>query len=215
MKLFSLQYCAVVLLLVATLAASRNQDRPAEPLAAPLDTIEREIGNWKQGLDVPLDEGALQNLKPTDSICRIYRRNNKQLGLLVAYYGRQRTGETMHSPRNCLPGSGWEIWDQGHVQVEIPEWRKTFTVNRYSVHNGPSRMLVLYWYQSRKRIFANEYVGKLLLIRDALLEGATAGSLVRLTLPDEPEAEAAGMDFASLIIPRIQARLGFDRSSRP
>ena len=31
----------------------------------------------------------------------------------VSYYERQTQGKTIHSPRNCLPGAGWEVLTPG------------------------------------------------------------------------------------------------------
>jgi EpsI family protein len=111
----------------------------------------------------------------------------------------------MHSPKNCLPGSGWEVWQHGTITVPIGG--QPVTINRYGVENGPSRMTVLYWYQTSDRIVADEYYAKAFLIRDALLEGRTSGSIVRIALPDEPWALNAGVEFTSRLIPMIQACL--------
>jgi EpsI family protein len=115
----------------------------------------------------------------------------------------------MHSPKVCLPGSGWEI-----VQFDstvLPVGGTTVTINKHTVQQAGDRMLVLYWYQSRQRVIASEYLGKLLLLRDALLEGPTAGSIVRITLRDLPESAELGKSFAAALIPQLERCFG----SRP
>jgi hypothetical protein len=83
-----------------------------------------------------------------------------------------------------------------------------YTVNRYVVEKGLERLTVLYWYQSRSGIVANEYLGKVLLIKNAVFEGVTAGSIVRLTFPDRPGAIPEAVELASQLIPEVRKCLG-------
>lgn len=127
---------------------------------------------------------------------------DRTLGLFIAYYAEQRAGESMHSPKHCLPGAGWEIWK--YATVRVPLEHGNVPANRYSIQNGTSRALVLYWYQSRSRIIASEYMGKIMLIRDALINRSTAAAIVRITLADEPGALQSAVEFASKSIPELQ-----------
>lgn len=92
--------------------------------------------------------------------------------------------------------------------MEIPAAGKVYTVNKYSISRESERRLVLYWYQSRDRIIASEYLGKLLLARDTLLQNATAASMVRLILPDQPGTSETARNFASELIPQVQVCFG-------
>jgi hypothetical protein len=65
-------------------------------------------------------------------------------------------------------------------------------------------MLMIYWYQSDSRIIASEYMGKFVLARDTLLTGRTAGSIVRLTLLDQPGAQEEAAAFATQVIPQVR-----------
>ena len=112
----------------------------------------------------------------------------------------------MHSPKHCLPGSGWEIWKHGSALV--PVRGAQFEINRYSIQNSGTRMLMYYWYQSKTRIVASEYLGKLLLARDTIMTGQTAGSIVRITLPDTPAANQEAVAFASKLIPSVERCFG-------
>jgi len=203
----SWRFAILIGLLTATVAASKlSERRKPDSLAQPLESIPVHLGEWMGAGDKPLDSSVLNVLRPTSYLSRVYRQGRRQAGLFIAFYAQQRAGESMHSPKNCLPGSGWEVWQYG--TVDVPAGGRTVAVNKYSVQNGSERILVLYWYQSRRRIIASEYFGKICLVRDALLEGHTAGSLVRLTLPDQPGALEDGVAFASQIIPQLQECLG-------
>lgn len=196
-----------LLLLSSTLAASRFvAQRVSEPLARPLDEISGQLADFN-GVDNPaLTDRVLGELKPTSYLSRAYRKEGLTADVFVAFYAQQRAGESMHSPKHCLPGSGWEIWDYG--STEIPANGQSFTVNKYSISNAGQRMLVLYWYQSKDRIIASEYMGKLLLARDALFHNSTAASIVRIIVPDQPGALEDARKLASELIPQVHRSFG-------
>ena len=198
---------ATFLLLSATLVASRMAaDRRTDSLAQPLDSIDRKIVGLT-GTDNPqLADEVLAQLKPTSYLVRNYRDQSLSLDLFIAYYAQQRAGESMHSPKHCLPGSGWEIWK--HDSAMVPFNGRQVEVNQYSIQNSGQRMIVFYWYQSKDRIFASELLGKILLAWDALVGGHTAGSLVRIILADRPTAPAEGAVFAARIMPQVQRCFG-------
>jgi len=207
MKRISPGYAGTVLLLSITLAGyALSERRKPDFLAQPLDTIDRQIAGWNMTADEPLTAGILDQLKLTSYVARTYQKEGKKLDLFVAYYAQQRAGESMHSPKHCLPGSGWEIWK--HDSAMVPVNGGQVKINQYSIQNGEQRMLVFYWYQSKHRIIASEYMGKILLARDALVDGRTAGSLVKITLPDTPSAPAEAIAVASLLIPQVQQCFG-------
>jgi EpsI family protein len=194
---------STVLLLSVTLAVSKvTANRKPEPLLRPLSTIGLQIAGFTGTENPPLLETVLQELKATSYITRTYRRPDLDADLFIAFYARQRAGESMHSPKHCLPGSGWEIWD--YSTIEIPAGPNKFTINKYSISHDSDRRVVLYWYQSRKRVFASEYLGKLLLSQDALLQNSTAAAIVRIIVRDKPGATQGAAEFAAELIPQMQ-----------
>jgi EpsI family protein len=149
---------------------------------------------------------AFGRLLPTSYVSRNYARDHTELGLFIAYYAQQRAGESMHSPKHCLPGNGWEIWQYGSAMIPVDN--QPTKINEYFIQNSGHRMVVLYWYQSKDRIIADEYLGKILLIRDTLLAGHTAGAIVRITVPDAPGVTDHALAFARDLVPEIQRCLG-------
>jgi EpsI family protein len=193
---------AAVLLLTATLAASKLSSlRPSGSLVQPLDTIERNIGGFTATDNPALSDRVLGRLLPTAYVSRTYHKPGMDLDLFIAFYAQQRAGESMQSPKHCLPGAGWEIWDYGNIPIPVGD--RNLIVNSYHISRDSSRMLVLYWYQSKGRIIASEYMGKILLARDALLQNSTAGSIVRVIVPDRPGALDTAVAFASALIPQV------------
>jgi EpsI family protein len=199
----SMQFVVTATLLAGTiLLTGMVARRVPQPLAVPLDRIDSEIAGWTAVKGSTLDEHTLRALDATSYLARAYGKQGQELELFIAFYAQQRAGESMHSPKACLPGTGWEIWR--HDSATVPVNGKQIHINKYSIQNLAARMLMLYWYQSQDRIVASEYVGKILLARDTLLTGRTSGSIVRIILPDAPGAAEEGIVFASRLIPEVQ-----------
>ncbi len=197
------------LLLGTILLARLTERRVPEDLVYPLSHIDFQLDGWTQLNDQQLDPQTLKTLDATSYLSRTFTKDGMELGVFVAFYAQQRAGESMHSPKNCLPGSGWEIWRQD--SVVIPASSPPVRVNKYSIENLGNRMLMFYWYQSKDRIVASEYFGKILLARDALMTGQTAASIVRITLPDVPGAEQRCVAFAALLMHEVQRCFGGNR----
>lgn len=194
-------------LLAGTMAVSSlTARRIPEPLAIPLDRIDRRISGWTAESDQALDAPTLHALDATSYLSRTYRKQESELNVFIAFYAQQRAGESMHSPKHCLPGAGWEIWRQDSATVSTDG--EEIRINKDSIENLNNRMLMFYWYQSKDRIVANEYLGKLFLAKDTLFSGHTAGSIVRIMVPDTPEMSAEGVAFASRLIPQVRRCLG-------
>jgi EpsI family protein len=160
------------------------------PLASALpDTIEGMPG---ADAAVAADEAAVAGF--TDYALRVYQMEDSTAGTLpvsiyLGYYDKQTRGRTIHSPKNCLPGAGWEALVSGPVRVAVGA--DTMTVNRYVLQNGEQRALVLYWYQGRGRVAYNEYLVKWDLLRDAILKRRTDEALVRIVITMEGSEDAA------------------------
>jgi EpsI family protein len=128
--------------------------------------------------------------------------------LYVGYYESQTQGNTIHSPRNCLPGAGWEPLSSDPVLLNLDG--TPLTLNRYLLQNGPERALVLYWYQGRGRVAHDEYRVKLDLLRDAALRRRSDEALVRIVVlvgTDEETALELALGAAAVVIPKLDQAL--------
>jgi EpsI family protein len=165
--------------------AGRSALRPTDELevVVPLAEFPLDVGGSVAKEERALSETELAVLVPDEYLLRRYvdeRRHPWDLD--VAFYGRQASGSSVHSPRNCLPGSGWEPVQHDRIGVDTA-LGEAF-VNRYVVeHESGARAVVFYWYQGRGRIEANEYRVKWNLVRDALLKRRTDEALVRIVFP--------------------------------
>jgi len=126
----------------------------------------------------------------------------------IGYYASQTQGKTIHSPKNCLPGAGWEALRSRTVTIETPAG--PVRANRYLLQREEQQALVVYWYQGRGRVEANEYVVKANLLRDAALRGRSEEALVRIVVPittDEESAYRLAVAAAARFVPSLQRAL--------
>jgi EpsI family protein len=141
------------------------------------------VGNW-QGREVSIPPWALEVLGAGEFLERNYSRapDEPSIDLFLAYFPSQRMGSTMHSPQNCLPGSGWTPVEFARVELTRPSGGK-IKVNRYVLAKGLERLLVLYWYQAHGRVVASEYWAKFYVVADAIRMNRSDGAMVRVMTP--------------------------------
>ena len=187
-----------VLLFGVLLVTGTVKPQRAIPLRAPLDEhIPRVLAGW-HGHDVSISKEEQEVAGMSSFVLRFYtpeaapapgRDGSRDYSVYVGYYDRQYQGKTIHSPKNCLPGGGWEPLTSSHERIDTPLGR--VPVSRYLIGNGPLKSVVLYWYQGRGRIEANEYVVKWDLLRDQALFGRSDEALVRVIVPVSTTEQAA------------------------
>jgi len=175
----------------------------ATPPARPMNEFPREIGSYKTVAEVPFDQNTLQVLGVTDYLNRGYFSPSEgELGLYIGYFRTQRTGAAIHSPKNCLPGAGWQPSVSQIDQLSLDDGRKV-PVNLYVIRKGLDEEIVVYWYQSHGRVVASEYWGKFYMVYDAMRLNRTDAALVRITAPvrngDEDSARTQALAFAKQI----------------
>lgn len=210
-------YLPALILFVGALFVWGVRDQRAVPLAGRLSTVLASVDGFRaEDQKVTDEERRVAGM--TDYVARVYWRDSSlAFTTYVGYYERQTQGKTIHSPRNCLPGAGWEIIQPGTATVTAAGG--AHVVNRYLLKNGPSLAIVYYWYQGRGRVVASEYAVKLNLLRDAALKGHTEEALVRLVVPVDPadstqaKADALGMRLAPRLMNEVEQVLpGVDGS---
>ena len=192
----------VVLLAVAVgvqYLKERTESVPERPVFAELRL---EVGEW-EGRPKSVESDVLDVLKMDDWLSADFSRPGEvaPIDVWVAYYGSQRKGASVHSPRSCLPGGGWRIDSlDSHAVTGIPGEAGPVYVNRAEISYGEQKMLVYYWFKQRDRNLTNEYLVKWYLFWDSITRNRTDGALIRLTkfVPDGfsvEEADAALTEF--------------------
>lgn len=211
------QYLPAGVLAVGCLLLLRVRTQEGVPPSAPLKSIPAAIAGYAAVEDMTIADDERRVAGMSDYVLRVFKHDSTDLfTVYVGYYDFQRQGRTIHSPRNCLPGAGWEVV-QGGVR-QVTDGGTVYDVNRYVLVNGNARALVYYWYQGRGRVAWNEYKVKWNLLRDAALTGRTEEALVRIVVPLSPmrggapnavdeslrKADATALAAATRLIPEVR-----------
>ena len=205
----NLRFLTVVLLLAATaLLLHSRASTDVNPPSEPLSQLPSVLAGWV-GSDQPIDQETRDVLGAGDFLSRIYTQSGQTapIGLFIGYFPTQRTGQTIHSPKHCLPGAGWVFESSNYVNLTDVDG-KTHRVGEYIIANGEMRQFVIYWYQAHGRSVANEYMAKIYMAADAMRMNRTDGALIRLITPVAPsenvaEARRRAEGFAMRLTPLL------------
>jgi EpsI family protein len=220
----SARFWTVVLLMAATsLALHQRGDADRVPPSRPLHEFPMTIGG-RTAVDVAINADALELLGKGDFLNRNYLPTAQgvggdvdakpgvaaaPIGLFMAYFATQRTGQSIHSPQNCLPGAGWSFQATGETELRGATGEK-IRVGEYLITDGISTQEVLYWYQMQGQSIAGDYTAKLYTLADSIRYGRTDAALVRIITPIETgeeraDARARAVGFAEQIEPLLSA----------
>ena len=195
---------------VAFYGLSRAEVVPSSP---PLAGLPKVIGTWTTVQEGVVEKEVMDVLKADDTLTRTFvsPKYPANAGLFIAGFRSQRNGKAPHSPKNCLPGSGWVQNEQGFVKIAIEGRAEPIEINRYVVQKGDSKSLVMYWYQSRDRVVASEYSAKGYVALDAIRDNRTDSALVRVIVPvvnnDIDSAMLAATNFVQTSYSAIRRQL--------
>ena len=162
-------------------------------LRRPLSELPARVGDWAAIEEGVVEQEVRDVLRADDLVSRMYSSSNHPapVNLFIAFFKSQAAGVAPHSPKNCLPGSGWVPSESDTLFVSVSGRSEPIEVNRYVVSKGDSKSLVLYWYQSHRRIVASEYKAKIYLVLDSLRYRRSDTSIVRVVVPITKDAQAA------------------------
>jgi EpsI family protein len=201
----------VIAVLIASAAVFQQAHSRSEifPARLSLQSFPEELGPWT-GADVAIDKETLDVLGPGDFLLRSYineQAAQPNIDLFIAYFRSQRAGDTIHSPKNCLPGAGWAPTETNRTTLSVAG-HAPFPANRYVIAKGDERAIVLYWYWAHDRGVASEYWAKYYLIADSIRMNRSDGSLVRISSPMLPgetpdDAEHRLFPFTSSVVPLL------------
>jgi EpsI family protein len=177
----------------------------AVPLRRSLDAFPVAVGDWRVQAAANLDPEVINLLKVNDYVLQRYvDGGGRSVWLYVAYWATQRKGGAqIHSPQNCLPGSGWEPVEASRLVIPLTA-SPPITVNRYLVQKDRSRQVVLYWYHSQGMDVAGEFQAKLSMVKNAFVNNRTDGALIRISAPIQgtvPETTERLIQYVQTIYP--------------
>ena len=210
----SAKFWVVLILLAgcfATLKLRGDVDRV--PPTPPLTLLPQNIDGLT-AQDFPLDSETLAVLGDGRFLNRVYsnadpaeQRLNAPVSLFIGYFPTQRSGQSIHSPQNCLPGAGWAFLSSKVINLPTADGHP-YPVGEYLIGNAGQKQVVLYWYLAHGRSVASDYKAKAYMMLDAIRWNRTDGALVRIVTPVGQNealdsAQQRAIHFASQVTPLL------------
>jgi EpsI family protein len=167
------------------------------------------VREWKTISTSAFSAAVLDILKPTDYLYRTYAASDGvRAQLYIGYHAGGKGGGEIHSPKHCLPGSGW---------YEATSKKTLLNVGGRSIHlveavyqKGDKKELFLYWFQVRDTTITSEYALKISEIMNSILYGRRDASFIRISVPVQGTLEQttmAGEQFVRDFYPVIRGHL--------
>lgn len=210
----STKFWVVFVLLAATLTALHMRgDTDRVPPTPSLSLLPSTIAGWT-AQDFPLDSETLAVLGDGRFLNRVYtnvgpagRPVETPVSLFIGYFPTQRSGQSIHSPQNCLPGAGWSFLSSKVINLSTMDGRP-YPVGEYLIGNAGEKQVVLYWYLAHGRSVASDYKAKAYMMLDAIRYNRTDGALVRIVTPVGPNepleaAQQRAVHFANRVTPLL------------
>jgi EpsI family protein len=202
---------SVSLLVAALLALQLRSSGEATPVRKPLDSFPGVIDAWQGRGGEIFDANILNVLKVKDYVMRRYQDPaGRSLWLFIGYWDTQRKGAQPHSPKNCLPGSGWEPLEASRVEVPLPRPFSPISVNRYLIQKDREQQLVFYWYEAQGKAVAGEVAARVEMVKNSIARNRSDGALVRVSSPiydNVPETSSRLIEYIQAMYPILHEYL--------
>ncbi len=205
-------FIPICLILVLQVAAPHMISIRERELALPeLHKVPLKIERWQAPSENTLEAGVTAYLKPDEYILRDYLDESKSvtINLFVAYFKTLLSSWGPHSPRVCLPGAGWLVRSSKTALIDVGRGQK-IPVNEYVLEKSGQNILVVYWYQNERNIWAEEFSGKLRFLQDLMRYHRSDLSLIRLVVPMREttgnDERAECIEFTHAMFPRLVER---------
>ncbi len=192
--------------------ASRAENTP---LVGPLSMFPSAFSGWSAIRDYPIEQETLDVLRADDTLDRLYAEpaTGRAAILFIAYFKTQRYGQSPHSPKNCLPGAGWEPVPgmSSRESLAVSGEKQPILINKFVTEHGEDRSVTLYWYQSHGRVIPGEFSAKFWSIADSIRYRRSDTAIVKVTVAvndgNVDAATRAGYDFVRAVFPRLLVQL--------
>jgi EpsI family protein len=201
--------------LIAYTYALRYRDIESPPVP-PLDSVPMSIGPFT-GSPEAEDPEALELLGADATLFRSYRSDSGRVAwLFIGYFGAQQENSQIHSPKNCYPGAGWNILEEGSTRIALGDGE--IPARTLAISDGARTHYILYWFSSADGIVTNEFALKWNQMKNSLLARPQATAFVRFSIDATGYSESASRNdlvrFAEALAPRIEEILRASGAAR-
>ncbi len=200
------RYFIVVVLLSGTLLYSqlRSDGKPV-PIVKTLENFPKQIDGWS-GKSHKFSQKVYDLLGVDDSVLMNYKNDNEDvISMYIGYYESQKQGEIIHSPKNCMLGSGWQPIDISEIDISLDS--REIPVMKMIVERRSQKQVVIYWYQSGNRAVANEYFQRLYFIHDSIRYNRTNAAFIRFISPVSGDVYEGSLQLLTNFIKEIMPLL--------
>ena len=179
------------------------------PIKKSFELFPATISGWRMVGESYLSANVQKVLKATDILLRQYANSDgKRVNLYIGYHGGGKGSGGIHSPKHCLPGSGW--YEVSTRKTELVLAGKKINIVQAIYQKGSDKEVFLYWFQARNKIINDEYSLKLAEITNSVLYRRRDTAFIRISVPFETDQQAAiaiGERFLRDVFPTIQSFL--------
>lgn len=198
-----------IILVVTTVFLHTFSKGTVVPIKQSLDHFPRTLGKWTCIKTGKLPDTVEQVLGVDDYIDRSYQSDSGEIINLYVSYFASMEGKGFHSPRNCMPGAGWDVASLKPLTLSIHHSEGTpVVINQMIMQKGAERQIVLYWYHCRGRIIHSEYMEKTYQVIDSIFKRRTDGSFIRIMAPSNKGGAINNMkEFTKHVIPLLEEYL--------
>jgi EpsI family protein len=176
------------------------------PMNRPFSDFPIRHLDWHMVSQAVFSANILAVLKPTDYLDRKYvNESGLPIELYIGYHGGGEGGGEIHSPKNCMLGSGWR--EGPEQQITIPVGDRKLQVNKAVYQNNGMNQLLLYWYEVKGRPLTSEYALKAHEIVNSAFYRRKDAAFISVSLifdSDEEKAVSSGVKFINDFYPKIR-----------
>lgn len=197
-------YIIYILLLITGLYLNLHSDISV-PMNKSFNEFPTHNKEWEMVSESKFDGDVLEKLRPTDYMLRKYIGPMKsRVYLYIGYHaGGEESGE-IHSPKHCLPGSGWHTLTEDKMSID--GGLREINLVKAVYQKGEEKELFFYWYDIKGRTLSDEFALKIAEIKNSILYRRKDAAFIRISVPcdsDEEQAYNAGIKFIRDFYPVI------------
>ncbi|MGE4441540.1 MAG: exosortase C-terminal domain/associated protein EpsI [Desulfomicrobium sp.] len=181
----------VLYVVLAGMATYMNFHRDlVVPLARPFGEFPPVHAGWRMAGQSSLSQNVIKVLMPTDYLSRRYMaEDGTRVDMYLSYFDGGPNSGGIHSPKHCMPGSGWFEMSSERTTMELGG--ETVKLVRAVYAMGEQRELIYYWFDMRGRTMSDEYSLKLAAIMGSMFHNRRDQSFIRISVQTRNNVEEA------------------------
>lgn len=151
----------------------------------------------------------IKMLNPTVIFSATYtNQKGSKIHLFFDYFAQQNSLGGPHSPRNCMPGSGWIIQSEEDRKIQVNG--RSVKIGRFDLRMGESKKVMDFWYITRYGETSNDYIFKLYTMISSLTFRPNDIVFIRILSDGDEKSLEALNEFEGIFVKEIYNHLGFN-----